>query len=246
MKSRDAYTESFAERGSKYDQAMRQVPGSRQPEFMAVVDELPENRPGLVLDVPAGGGYLKQYLPSGFRYTSYEPVGSFSDGSQADAERSLLPFPQDACSVDFVLSVAGVHHFPDKTPVFDEMLRVIRPEGQLILADVHAQSKVASFLDGYIDASNSTGHKGYYLGENTIRELESCGWRIDSARRKHYHWLFESEQQMSEYCHLLFDIRHPDTAKTRLQIREDLGVEQLPDGSIGMSWELFVISATKR
>ncbi|MBT8146684.1 MAG: class I SAM-dependent methyltransferase [Gammaproteobacteria bacterium] len=245
MNDRDAYAESFAARGSKYDKAMKQVPESRREEFMAVVDELPASQSAVVLDVPAGGGYLRGYLPARFEYRSYEPVSSFKSGSQEDVERSLLLFPQGSESVDVVASVAGIHHFQDKEPLFREMARVTRPGGQLILADVHHQSSVAAFLDGYVDASNSTGHRGFYLGDHTLEELENCGWHVSSAQRKHYHWMFGSEQQMAEYCHLLFDICHSDFAETRMNIEESLGIDQLDDGRFGMRWELFVIVAEK-
>jgi len=245
MNSTDAYTESFADRGSQYDEAMRQVPDSRQREFMAVIEEFPDLSSGIVFDVPAGGGYLQRYLPSAFEYQFYEPVASFKGQKNINPERSLIPFPQSSSAFDVVVSVAGIHHFPDKESLFKEMVRVTRPDGHLVLADVHRQSKAAAFLDGYIDATNSTGHKGFYLGEQTLEELESCGWRILSAQRKHYHWMFESEQQMAEFCHLLFDIGHADFSTTRLRIDEDLGIDQFDDGSVGMRWELFVVVAEK-
>jgi SAM-dependent methyltransferase len=200
-----------------------------------------------VLDVPAGGAYLKEYLPARFEYRSYEPVASFKDIAQVDRERerALLPFPQHSQSVDVVVSVAGVHHFQDKNPLFTEMARVTRPGGQLILADVHQQSDVATFLDGYVDANNSTGHRGFYLGEHTLEELGRCGWRVLSAERKHYHWVFNSRQQLAEYCHLLFDICHSDLAQTRTQIEKELGVDTMADNQTGMRWDLFVIKAEK-
>lgn len=244
MSGKDAYSESFADRGSQYDKAMRRVPDSREQEFMAVVEELPGSSGGVVFDVPAGGGYLRRYLPDRFSYKSYEPVASFKGKAKNKPESALIPLPQNSTAFDFVVSVAGIHHFQSKDELYREMARVTRPGGRLVLADVHKHSRVASFLDGYIDASNSTGHQGYYLDGQTLTELESCGWRVLSAQRKRYHWLFKSEQQMAEFCHQLFDIRHSDLSRTRSRIVEELGVDRL-DGGVGMRWELFVIVAEK-
>ena len=250
MTATDAYTESFGERGSKYDRAMRLVADSRKEEFMAVVEELAAVKAGLVLDVPAGGGYLRRYLPERFVYKAYEPVGSFKDSLKktgtSDSRSGLLPFPQDTASVDIVVSVAGVHHFADKLPLFIEMARVAKPDGKLVLADVHQHSPVASFLDGYIGKSNSSGHDGIYLCDRTLEELDASGWHVESARRKHYHWVFNSQQQMLHYCHLLFDICHDDFDLTLGHIERELGVDTLSDNQLGLRWDLCVITAEKK
>ncbi len=246
MNNGDAYTESFQERGSKYDKAMKLVPESRREEFMAVTEELSSLSGGIVLDVPAGGGYLREYLPARFKHQPYEQVSSFQ-GFPGDAtDCGLLPFPQSSESIDAVLSVAGVHHFGDKLPFFNEMARVTKPEGYLVLADVHRDSPVAQFLDGYINTHNSTGHKGYYLDDKSLEELNMCGWNVVSANRKHYHWIFNSLHQMARYCHLLFDIRHTNYAQTSEQIERELGIDRLSQGRVGMRWDLYVIRAEKR
>jgi len=211
---------------------------------MAAVEELSSLEGGRVLDVPAGGGYLQKYLPPRFDYQPFEPVKAFNNTTTYNHDSGLLPFPQLSCSVDAILSVAGIHHFSDKKPLFIEMARVTKPGGRLVLADVHCKSLVASFLDGYIDRNNSTGHHGYYLGEDTLEELESCGWNVASARRKHYHWNFTSLKQMARFCELLFDINRADTSQIRVQLEDELGVD-MASGGVGLRWDLYVISASK-
>jgi SAM-dependent methyltransferase len=246
VEARDAYTDSFIDRGSKYDKAMRLFPDSRREEFTAVLNELSISDQGLVLDVPAGGRYLQHYLPARFTYLPHEPVVSFSGRHVGDTDRGLLPIPHATGSVDVVVSVAGVHHFEDKRPLFEEMNRVTRPGGKLLLADVHRLSHVARFLDGYIDSSNSMGHRGYYLDDTTLDELDLSGWEVRGATRKHYHWHFPSQQALVQYCHLLFDITHGDHQRTGQQVEQILGTDVFPNGRIAMRWDLYVISARKR
>jgi SAM-dependent methyltransferase len=246
MKNNDAYAESFKLRGSKYDQAMKLVPDSRQEEFIAVTEELADLDSGIVLDVPAGGEYLRDYLPNRFTYLPYERVSSFQDTPIVGTDHGLLPFPQSSDAIDAVVSVAGVHHFENKLPLFEEMARVTAPGGFLVLADVHRESPVAGFLDGYINTHNSTGHEGYYLDNKTLEELEKCGWNVISAKRKHYHWGFASLSQLTTYCHLLFDITHYDFEQTRIQLEQDLGLDVLSSSRVGLRWDLYVVTATKR
>jgi len=246
MDNNDAYAGSFEERGSKYDKAMKLVPESRREEFIAVTKELANLSGGIVLDVPAGGEYLKDYLPSRFTYLPYERVSSFQGSPIVGTDQGLLPFPQSSKSIDAVVSVAGVHHFNNKLPLFTEMARVTTPNGYLVLADVHRESPVAKFLDGYIDTHNSTGHEGYYLDEKSLEELNQCGWDVISANRKHYHWVFASLNQLTRYCHLLFDIRHSDYEQTHRVIEQELSIDNLSQGRVGLRWDLYVITAEKR
>lgn len=249
MTATDAYTASFGERGSKYDQAMRLVPEARREEFEVALEALTGQGAGVLLDVPAGGGYLQRYLEAQtagrLDYQAFEPVRSFQGSGATGSAGGLLPIPMADRSVDVVMSIAGVHHFPDKRPLFADLLRVTRPGGRLVLADVHTGSAVARFLDGYVNATNSTGHHGYYLDDTTLEALAASGWQVESAVRRAYHWRFSSTEQMSHFCHLLFDITHTDYARTAAEIEKVLGLDPLADGELGMRWELFVVSARR-
>jgi hypothetical protein len=44
---------------------MRQSPHARDSEFLAVLEPIRDAPPGLVCDMPSGGGYLADYLWAG-------------------------------------------------------------------------------------------------------------------------------------------------------------------------------------
>jgi SAM-dependent methyltransferase len=235
------YEQIFAARGSTYDHAMQRWPEARRDDFAVPLGWL-EPHPGeVVVDVPAGGGYLRRYLPQGCRWFGHEPCASFREGAPGSGT-DLLPLPWADDFADAGISVAGVHHLDDKEPLFRELRRVIRPGGRFVLADVHADSAVARFLDEFVGRYNSTGHAGRYLGNGTLVELEAAGWRIERSTRVPFAWWFPDRASVAAYCRMLFDMRDIDDDELLAGIDAHLGL-CTKDGSTGMRWELFVVRA---
>lgn len=235
------YEDIFRERGGAYHRAMARWPEARREEFtlpLAWTALLPGER---VVDVPAGGGYLRHYLPADCEWAGHEPCASFLEGPGA-LDRSLLPLPWPARFADAAVSIAGVHHLADKRPLFRDLHRVLRPTGRLVLADVHVDSAVARFLDDFVGRYNSTGHEGDYLGEHTLQELGETGFAVERAARVPYGWWFADRREVGEFCRLLFDVARADAAQVADAVEEYLGLTTR-GGQVGLNWELYLILA---
>jgi SAM-dependent methyltransferase len=138
--------------------------------------------------------------------------------------------------------VAGVHHLDDKRPLFRELRRVIRPGGRFVLADVHAESAVARFLDEFVGRHNSTGHAGCYLDAGTLAELCASGWRVERSARVPFGWWFPDHASVAAYCRMLFDMRDIGDDELLAGVERHLGL-CVNAGAVGMNWELFVVLA---
>lgn len=233
------YEDIFRERGGAYHRAMSLWPEARREEFRIPLAAAAPAPGETVVDVPAGGGYLRRYLPAGCTWHGHEPCASFGD-EPGGADRGLLPLPWPAGFADAALSVAGVHHLADKRPLFREIHRVLRPGGRFVLADAHRESRVARFLDEFVGAHNSTGHAGDYLGDHTAGELAECGFTVRGAARERYGWWFADRLGMGAFCRLLFDIRGIGDAEVADAVEEYLGISRRA-GELGMNWELLVV-----
>ncbi len=237
------YEDIFRERGAAYAHAMAAWPDARREEFLLPVDRAALQAGDVVVDVPAGGGYLQRYLPAAVHWLGHEPCASFFATSAA-GDQPLLPLPWANGFADAALSIAGVHHQEDKLPLYREIHRVLKPGGRFVLADVHADSDVARFLDSFVGRYNSTGHRGIYLTATDIPRLEACGFRVVAAERLAYHWWFSTRTDMSDFCRLLFDMRDIDSPAVADGIESQLGVSDR-DGEIGMRWELYALTAVR-
>jgi len=239
------YAELFAQRGSAYDRAMQKYPHARDAEFLQLLAEV-ELKAGMrVGDVPAGGGYLRWYLPEGCVWEGHEPCATFTNhGAREDdpASRPLLPLPWGDGELDCVLSLAGVHHIEDKTELWGEVRRVLKPAARFVVSDVAEGSPYARFLDGFVGDYNSTGHEGRFLNAATVEELKACGFKVIDARGNAYHWRFENREQMADFAGGLFDVCKATPNQIIEAIERDLGVEDNADGSVGMNWALMTIT----
>lgn len=243
------YTRIFNQRAQSYHEAMLRFPAARDEEFLNIAD-LAQLRAGeRACDIPSGGAYLRRFLPEGVELVSVETSAEFADcarrhGEQREIQCAVEALPLRGDSVDKVLSLAGVHHIRDKRPFYREAFRILRPGGVFCLADAEGGSCVDRFLDIFVNAHNSMGHVGYYLGSQTGQELESCGFSVESAAVRSYAWRFADAAAMSTFCQLLFGIDRADAATVEGGIREHLGAREADDG-LHMHWELMFFRALK-
>lgn len=240
------YEEIFELRGSRYDKAMREHPNARDQEFEQIISRASLKGKETVADVPAGGGYLKDYLSDDYFWLGHEPCSSFSShSSPSDKNNALIPLPWENNTVDVVFSLAGVHHLDNKRPLFSEIFRVLKHKGRFLLSDVGEHSTVARFLDDYVGKYNSTGHSGIFLNDSTLTELSDTGWKISSIEYVDFYWKFVDLVEMEVFCNNLFDIKTTEAGQTVKAIKQYLGVKELPDGYAGMNWSLKTIVAQK-
>lgn len=239
----DAYTQDFAERGRSYDIAMQRWPQVRAAEFAQVIAAANLRTGMSVADVPAGGGYLGHFLPPGIRYLPHEPCLSFNLGHAEAAVQSapsVLPLPYQSNGIDRVISLAGVHHYEDKTPFHKEVHRVLQPQGLYVLSDVAEDSPVATFLDNFVGRNNGMGHEEHYLGDQLTAELSLAGFTIKSDLRERFFWEAARTEQLAEFCLNLFGIKQLSVSEMEMAIRQHLGLVTLADG-LGLKWELRTV-----
>lgn len=243
-----SYSELFDQRGSSYDQAMLTFPEARREEFLQLFAAAPPAPGARIGDVPAGGGYLRNFLPEGREWLGHEPCASFTnhgDVESGEASKPLLPLPWPDGHLDIAYSLAGVHHLDDKIPLFTEIHRAMRSGGHFVLSDVAEGSRVARFLDDFVGCWNSTGHEGVYLGPSTLKELADAGWRVESHEIKDFRWNFANNRDMGAFCAKLFDIDGIDHDGIVDAIETTLGTIPLPGNGVGMHWSLMTIVATR-
>lgn len=236
----DSYAEIFAERGAAYHAAMAACPRARAAEFLAVLDPLSGSPPGLLCDMPSGGGYLAAYLPEGMRYVGVDPSDDFIDACPEELERikaDLTAAPLADGSVDYVVSLAALHHQPDLLAVFREMRRLLRSGGRAVIADVAVGTGPAVFLNGFVDRNNPMGHEGRFLDEQTGPLLEQARFAIADDRLVATRWQFENEEEAGQFCRQLFWMPTLDAPDVAAAMEREIGFE-LVDDSLRLDWEL--------
>lgn len=252
--AKKTYQAIFNQRADAYHQAMLNWPDARNQEFEALLKDLPINASSHILDIPAGGGYLANYLPVDINLHHLETSKLFADLFQQHCHSgschplslcSLDKLPQENDSIDIALSLAGLHHTEDKQPLFTELYRCLKPGGLLVLADAQEDSATARFLDGWVNDHNKMGHNGWYLNQQTIQQLQDCGFECISNENRNYHWCFENPLQAGEYCKLMFGIDQAEASQVKDALTQHLGFDSLDNGTVGLHWQLYFITLRK-
>ena len=179
----DTYADIFEQRAGAYHSAMQQWTHARDAEFRSVLEPLRDAPDGLVCDMPSGGGYLADFLRPGLRYLGVDPAEDFIDACAEKEPLNTLkssiadvPLPND--SVDYIVSLAGLHHEPSLESVFAEMQRLVRPGGRVVIADAAVDTSPARFLNGFVARNNPRGHDGRFLDLGTRPLLEAAGLAV--------------------------------------------------------------------
>ncbi|WP_157264321.1 hypothetical protein [Azohydromonas aeria] len=119
------------------------------------------------------------------------------------------------------------------------------PAGGGYLSDVAEASAVACFLDGFVGRCNSTGHQGRFLGQHTLRALRETGWDTQSHEHVSFHWAFDDRAARDGFCRDLFDLCRCAPGEAARAAEAMLGTERLPDGRLGLRWQLMTIVARR-
>lgn len=229
------YKEIFDQRGGSYHAAMTSFPQARRAEFEALFSKTPCRSGDVIVDLPAGGAYLLDYLPPDIRYFPREITPGFS------VDATLVEWDGDwnAPPADHVVTCAAAHHFDDHANVIDRALGALRSGGVLHLADVDVASPVGGFLDGFVGAHTPTGHDGNFLpakGDAFYRNYKIA--RHETVRVP---WTFRSLDDAGQFCIGLFGLQIDDGAMVIDALREHgIDVVETSQSAI-IDWRLTYI-----
>lgn len=224
----DTYTEIFAERAHSYHQAMRDSPRARDAEFRAVLEPVRHLPAGVLCDLPCGGAYLAEHLPSGMRYIGIDPSDDFVDACPpglAPIEAQITSVPLPEASVDYIVSLAALHHEPDLAAVFREMRRLLKRGGRAVLADIGEGTRPASFLNGFVDRNNPMGHDGHFLGDAIQAMAEAAGFMVSDDRLMETPWEFQTLEEAGDFCRNLFWLPRLDARTTAEAMEREIGFD---------------------
>ncbi len=240
-KDQKYYAEIFATAGRSYDTAMTRNPNARDAEFKTAV-RLLQLYPGFsLLDVPAGGGYLEQYLPSHCGYTALDFSAGFGHGNKV-GKCTEGELGTTSSRFDRVVCLASLHHIEDRQAFFAEIKRTLKPGGQVLIGDVLAGSREANFLNDFCDRWNSLGHAGDFITPTREeQELTEIGLDVSISQHR-YDWEFASDSDALDYVRLLFNLDKTPSDEALLGELRDMGLSNREHG-VGLPWSLTFLRA---
>ena len=228
------YKEIFRHRGESYDLAMKKYPNARDKEFEQIFYKIPLKKNENILDVPALGGYLKKYC-------LVDTNVIFLDFSESiNGVDIVSPYEKwNTPPVDRIVCLAAVHHIEHLDLFLQNLCLHIKKNGFLHIADVSVDSRISKFLDDFVGPNTSTKeHKGKYYDWKKVNFPKEI--RVFSIEERMCPWVFKSEEEMIEYCRLLFDLRNVSSDEILFALSQYVGVEK-SKSSVQINWHLTYV-----
>jgi ubiquinone/menaquinone biosynthesis C-methylase UbiE len=128
--------------------------------------------------------------------TDTQTLDSIANVEFVEAHIEQLPLPN--ASADLVISNGVINLTPDKTAVFAEVPRVLRPGGQLVLADIVTSTQLP--VDVTCDASLWAACIGGALQRDDYREaIEAAGFELEDLQENNrYRFVSERAENATE------------------------------------------------
>ena len=248
----DDYVETFDARGHLYNEANSDWPDARACERDQALDRLGTVEDLVVVDAPAGGGYVADGLLERCRgrveIICVEPSASFAQAISNQFETIVAPLdsvPLPDRSVDRIVSLAGLHHVADKRPIYREWRRLLKQGGRIAVGDVGTETGTGEFLNTFVDRNTPGGHDGQFIAPGEFAmQLDETGFEVLDEALEDVPWHFRDWQSLGRFCQSLFGITGASDADTAAALRELVGVRDDGD-QLALAWQLRYATAIR-
>lgn len=199
-----------------------------------------------ILEFPADGLYLNKIFPN-------------SKIDKADLlTGNYLNFPEKLLKTDFSLKnikksyydaifcVTPIHHATDSeiNSFLSACHSCLKKRGVLVIAEVMLNSKIANFLDGFVNDYSLTEHKGNYPSEDFIKKMESTGFDNLICKLINLSWVFNSEIELTDCISLVFGLKKLNHDFLLNALNELLGIKKIGN-QFHLNWELIYFDCCK-
>lgn len=224
------------------------LPNARDNEFVNIINEI-DIIPGMtIVDMPSGGNYLKSYLPDNVNVIPLETSEIFAKlGHTKICNWSSLPLKNN--SVDTILCCAAFHHVEtkDRLKFRDEVERVLKVNGKLIIADVELGSQLDHYLNGFVNDNNSMGHVGWFLDKSFGDRFATENLVLKRNIYKEFLWEFSDDIDTSmAYMKLLFGIDKASKNDVKSYLKKHLNLVKVPHEKYKINWGLRYVTFSKK
>jgi ubiquinone/menaquinone biosynthesis C-methylase UbiE len=177
----------YASLSATYDSAVNPLILAEEPPMQALLDTLPNGR---ILDAACGTGRHTRYLVDlGHHVTGLDPsaemlreaIDKVPDARFVRGSVEAVPFATD--SFDAAVCSLALTHLRGLEPAVQELARVVRPEGELMISDIHpvAATTGAHSVVALPDGSYGVVRNNVHLHSHYLAAFLANGFQVVSC-----------------------------------------------------------------
>jgi ubiquinone/menaquinone biosynthesis C-methylase UbiE len=179
--------EGYAAWATTYDSLPNALIRLEEPAVRGLIDQLP---PGPALDAACGTGRHTAYLAA----RGHRVVGVDASVEMLEKARNKLPtvefrtgdlthLPLETGSVDLAVCALALSYCTDLAPPVQELARVVRPGGRVLLSDFHPVMMLLGGAAFFVAGDGSFGHVTSYFHPHStqVAAFKAVGLSIEQC-----------------------------------------------------------------
>lgn len=255
---------------------MEQFPLARQNEIEKIMEYINPQETEKIVEIGTGNGILTiplgQQLKKGrlftldvklenihhlrekiLNYHNYLPISTYTQDPDYN-----LDFPD--CSMHKIATIAALHHHDNtknqtghkgKQKIIQELYRILKPNGKLIIADIAQEATTQKYFDEIINNPRNIAYgqpEGHphepFSRDLAFQLLKSVGFKKISYKIESVPWQFQNQKEAEKFLHKLHNA-HCSPQESFQEAKKYLGFTQKKSDLFEMKWELCYITAKK-
>jgi SAM-dependent methyltransferase len=241
------YTDIFKNRVEDYLEASKNDDVLLDENLIAVKMINPKENEK-ILHLCAGGINIKKYIDlTKIDLLETESTIEFSEKSKLKyVDLFNLPFQNETFDKVFVLAIFHHQTTNNRNKIYQEINRVLKPNGKFILGDVLKDSKMDNFLNIFVNKYNPNGHQGLFFNEEDKELLIKNNFNVEITNPKYY-WYFKNQEDLCNFSRKLFYLKNYQKNNKDLfeEISTHLDIINNNNDKLKWKWELIYFISTK-
>lgn len=246
-------------RARLYREAMKEFSDSRLEDIEVMKQYLAPKHGERILEIGAGSGFFSKYI-SDMLSDKGRLIVSDPSLDQLEEVRSLgkknidviqfVQFGSEAVNlekdkVDAIWSFGAMHHMIQKSKSFENMNRILKKGGRVVIADVFSGSALARHFDDKVAKFCITGHEvAFWSKEYT----DSLCFNVNFEKPKFYDinikWKFKTKKDIGIFLYKLHAMTKTTYEECLKGAEEILGIEKEGDVYC-LNWPMTVFVTRK-
>ena len=247
-------------RSKLYAEAMEEFPEARINDIGVMKKYLAPKNGERILEIGAGSGFFSKYISeligdNGVLIVSDPSLDQLEEIKKLNKKNiQFIQFVQfgskvvnlEKDKVDAVWSFGAMHHMFLKSKSFENLKRILKKNGRIVICDVFTGSNLAKHFDGPVAKYCITGHEVSFWSKEYVETL--CylyGFTPPKFYDLNLKWRFDKKEDIGLFLYKLHAMTKTTPGECLIGAEKILGIEE-KDNHYILNWPMILFETKFR